>query len=374
MKKTLLLISILFLATWNSCAQQAKEDVELKRQIAQMLMIGFRGMELKPDMPIYDDITELGIGGIILFDYDVPSKSAKRNITSHRQLKKLIADLQSAAPLKLLMAIDQEGGKVNRLKVKYGFPPTVSAQYLGTINNADTTEKYAAATAKTLSDLGFNLNFAPAVDLNVNPACPIIGKLERSFSADVDVVVQHASIWLNKQQKRGVQGCIKHFPGHGSSTADTHHGIADVTNSWTTQELAPFRQLIAAGKVDVVMTSHVYNAHLDEEYPATMSKKIITGILREQLGFIGVVVTDDLAMGAMVDHYAFDEILLKAIDAGADVLCLSNNGKTYDDRLARKAVDIIYKAVKEGKISAERINASYNRIMAMKARMNTEAK
>ena len=371
MKKTLLLISILFLATWNSCAQQAKEDVELKRQIAQMLMISFRGMELKPDMPIYDDITELGIGGIILFDYDVPSKSAKRNIASHKQLKKLIADLQSAASVKLLMAIDQEGGKVNRLKVKYGFPPTVSAQYLGTINNADTTEKYAAATAKTLSDLGFNLNFAPAVDLNVNPACPIIGKLERSFSADVDVVVQHASIWLNKQQKRGVQGCIKHFPGHGSSTADTHHGIADVTNSWTTQELAPFRQLIAAGKVDVVMTSHVYNAHLDEEYPATMSKKIITGILREQLGFIGVVVTDDLAMGAMVDHYAFDEILLKAIDAGADVLCLSNNGKTYDDRLARKAVDIIYKAVKEGKISAERINASYNRIMALKAQMNS---
>ena len=362
----LLLTACCLLQPLNCQAQQAKEDVDLKHKIAQMLMIGFRGMELKPDMTVYNDVKNLGVGGIILFDYDVPSKSAKRNISSPKQLKKLIADLQAAAPVKLLMAIDQEGGKVSRLKTRYGFPPTVSAQYLGKINNADTTAKYAAATSKTLSDLGFNLNFAPVVDLNVNPNCPIIGKIERSFSADVDVVVRHAGIWLDEQQKQGVTGCIKHFPGHGSSTADTHIGIADVSNTWAAQELEPFRQLIAAGKVNVVMTSHVFNAHLDEKYPATMSKKIITGILREQLGFTGVVVTDDLAMGALVDHYSFEEILLKAIEAGADILCLSNNGKTYDDKIAAKAVNIIYNAVKRGKIASARIDESYNRIMALK--------
>jgi len=361
------LISFLFfLLALNGAAQQVNEEAELKRKIAQMLMIGFRGMELKPDMPVYNDIKKLGIGGLILFDYDVPSKTAGRNIASPKQLKKLIADVQAIAPVKLLIAIDQEGGKVNRLKAKFGFPPTVSAQYLGKIDNADTTAKYVAVMAKTLSNLGFNLNFAPAVDLNVNPDCPVIGKIERSFSADVEVVVRQAAVCLDELQKQGVMGCIKHFPGHGSSAADTHLGIADVTNSWTAQELEPFRQLIAAGKVQLVMTSHVYNAKLDEKYPATMSKKIITGILREQLNFTGVVVTDDLAMGAMVDHYAFDEILLKAIDAGADILCLSNNGKTYDAKIAQKALNSIYKAVKQGKITPERINESYDRIMALK--------
>ncbi|MDR0295762.1 MAG: hypothetical protein LBH91_06230 [Prevotellaceae bacterium] len=362
----LLLTAYCFLLSACCHAQPTKEDGELKHKIAQMLMIGFRGMELKPTMTIYNDVKKLGIGGIILFDYDVPSKAYKRNISSPKQLKKLIADLQAVAPVKLLMAIDQEGGKVNRLKVRYGFPPTVSAQYLGKLNSVDTTVKYAVATAKTLSNLGFNLNFAPAVDLNVNPDCPIIGKVERSFSADVDVVVQQATIWLDEQQKQGVMGCIKHFPGHGSSAADTHLGIADVSNSWTEQELAPFRQLIAEGRVDVVMTSHVYNRHLDEKYPATMSKKIITGILRDTLGFTGVVVTDDLAMGALVEHYSFEEILLKAIEAGADVLCLSNNGKIYDDKIATKAVNIIYKAVKQGKITPERIEESYSRIIALR--------
>jgi len=363
----LLLTACCLLLTACCQAQPAKEDADLKHKIAQMLMVGFRGMELKPTMPIYNDVKKSGIGGVILFDYDVPLKTYKRNISSSKQLKKLVADLQAAASVKLLIAIDQEGGKVNRLKLRYGFPPTVSAQYLGKLNNVDTTVKYAAATAKTLSNLGFNLNFAPAVDLNVNPDCPIIGKVERSFSADVDVVVQQATIWLEEQQKRGVTGCIKHFPGHGTSAADTHLGIADVTHSWTAQELEPFRQLIALGKVDVVMTSHVYNAHLDEKYPATMSKKIITGILREQLGFTGVVVTDDLAMGALVEHYSLEEILLKAIEAGADILCLSNNGKTYDDKIAQKALNIIYNAVKKGKITPERINESYNRIMTLKS-------
>jgi beta-N-acetylhexosaminidase len=374
LKKNLLITAFFFFSAIVGWAQQANNDAELKRRIAQMLMVGFRGTELKSAMPIYRDIKTLGIGGIILFDYDAPSKTYKRNIASPKQLKKLIAGMQAIAPAKLLIAIDQEGGKVNRLKTKYGFPPTVSAQYLGKINNADTTAKYISVMAKTLSELGFNLNFAPAVDLNVNPDCPVIGKVERSFSADAEVVAQHAAICLYELQKQGVLGCIKHFPGHGSSADDTHLGIADVTNTWTAQELEPFRLLIADGKAALVMTSHVYNAHLDEDYPATMSEKIITGILRGQLGFSGVVVTDDLAMGAMVDNYSFDEILIKAITAGADILCLSNNGKTYDGHIAQKAVNIIYKAVKQGKINPQRINESYNRIMALKNKLNGRTK
>ncbi len=375
MKKILLFIGTLvylLISTFGAAAAQAPKpaDDSLKLKIAQMLLIGFRGMALKPDMPVYTDITSLGIGGVILFDYDSPSKSRNRNIKSPQQLKKLVADLQVAGKGRLIISIDQEGGNVNRLKPAYGFPPTVTAKYQGQLNHPDTTAKYAAATAKLLTGLGFNMNFAPDTDVDVNPVCPIIGKYGRSFSADPDVVAANARIWLNVQKKQGVMGCIKHFPGHGSSMDDTHKGVVDVTRTWKKVELEPFRSLIASGDVDVVMTSHVFNAKLDPQYPATMSKKIITGILREELGFNGVVVTDDLAMGAMVDQYSFDEILLKAIEAGADLLCLSNNGRTYDSQVARKALDSIYKAVKAGKITPQRIDESYRRIMRLKEETN----
>jgi len=372
MKKALVLISILaYLQIGTLAAQTVKSaDDSLKHKIAQMLLIGFRGTELKPTMPIYKDIKELGIGGVILFDFDSPTRTRGRNIASPRQLKSLVASLKAIASVPLLVTIDQEGGMVNRLRPAYGFPPTVTAKHQGRINNPDTTAKYARATAKLLHELGFNLNFAPVVDVDVNPNCPIIGKFGRSFSADPQVVIDNARIWLIEQKKQGVIGCIKHFPGHGSATGDTHLGMVDVTHTWIEEELEPYRVLIAEGIVDVVMTAHVFNAKLDKEYPATMSKKTITGILREQMGFNGVVVTDDLAMDAMVKHYSFDEILLKAIEAGADILCLSNNGReVYDPNIARKAFDSIYKAVKAGKISPERIDESYRRIMKLKEKM-----
>jgi beta-N-acetylhexosaminidase len=365
LKKNLLLL--LCCSLWVlGCAAQTSADEALKHRIAQLLLVGFRGTDVTQESDIYTDITALGIGGVILFDYDVPSQSRPRNITSPAQLQKLLAKLQALAPVKLLVSIDQEGGKVNRLRTAYGFQPTVTAQYQGQINHPDTTAKYAAQTASALAALGFNLNFAPCVDLEVNPSNPIIGKLGRSFSADPAVVAAQAAIWLDEQAKKGVTGCIKHFPGHGSSTADTHLGIADITDTWTAAEIEPYRALIQTGKVEVVMTSHVFNAKLDAQYPATLSENIITGMLRKQLGFEGVVVTDDLAMGALVAHYTLEEILVRAVLAGADLLCLSNNGKTYDPHMARKAVDIIFKAVKDGRIPPLYIDAAYDRVMKLK--------
>jgi beta-N-acetylhexosaminidase len=367
--KKLFLLLFCTISTLSLTAQIFITDAELKQQIAQMLLIGFRGTELTPQHTIYSDIKNLGIGGVILFEYDVPSRSRPRNIKSPSQLAKLTKDMQAIAPVKLFVSIDQEGGKINRLRTTYGFPATVSAHYQGQVNNPDTTAYYADQTAVILEATGFNLNFAPCVDVNINPLCPIIGKLERSFSADPAIVTQHAGIWLDEQKKKGIIGCIKHFPGHGSSTVDTHLGIADVTRTWQKKELDPYRDLIKAGKVDMVMISHVYNAKLDNAYPATMSRMIITGILREQLGFDGVIVTDDLAMGAMTDHYSLEDILIHSILAGADLLCLSNNGTSYDPEIAKKAVDIIFKAVKDRKINQTRIMNSYNRILRLKARM-----
>jgi beta-N-acetylhexosaminidase len=366
MKKIILSLS-LFSLLLSACGRQpSKEEKELKEKIAQMLMVGFRGTELSNDNHIYNDIKDLKIGGVILFEYDAPTKTRPRNIESEEQIAKLITDMQAIAETNLLISIDQEGGKVNRLKETYGFPPTVSAQYLGRLNNPDTTMLWADRTAELLSRMGINLNFAPSVDINVNPDNPIIGKIERSFSGDPRVVTDNARIWVAEHKKCGIIGSLKHFPGHGSSRTDTHHGLTDVTDAWTEAELLPYKTLISEGGCDMIMTSHVFNSKLDPEYPATMSKAILTGILRERLGYKGVIVTDDMAMGAIVEHYSFEEALEKTVNAGADILILSNNGKEYDPDVAKKAIDIIYRLVDEGKIDKQTVENAYNRIITLK--------
>lgn len=366
--RVFLLIAIVLLSCSNICCAQyySPEDEELRKEIGQMLMVGFRGTELSTGHSVYRDITEYNIGGVILFEYDAPSQSRPRNINSRLQLQKLCKSLQQLTDDNLLIAIDQEGGKVNRLKSQYGFPAFMSAKAMGTENDPDTTRYYAALTAKTLRSMGINLNFAPCVDVDANPACPIIGKLDRSFSADPMMVVKHAYMWIEEHHRHNVISSLKHFPGHGSSQSDTHLGIVDVSNSWTADELIPYQALIDSQMVDVIMTSHVFNSQLDSVYPATLSKKIITDLLRNKMGFNGVIVTDDLAMGAMADHYSLEQILELAINAGADILCLSNNGTTYDPDIAPKAVEIIYNMVIDGKISRERIYRSFERIQELK--------
>lgn len=358
------------ITTTFSCQSQQVEltvpESQLRTEIAQMLMVGFRGTTLTKENHIYNDIKELKIGGVILFEYDAPSRKRPRNITSRQQLKKLCSDLQALNNEPLLIAIDQEGGKVSRLKEKYGFQTFAGAKQMAASGSTDSTSYWSDQTAKTLKQLGINLNFAPCTDVDVNPDCPIIGKLGRSFSSSPEEVARHAEAWITAHKKMGVLSCVKHFPGHGSSESDTHLGIADVSDTWSDKELIPYRRLIKDNVVDLVMTSHVYNSKLDAEWPATLSEKVINGHLRKRLGFKGVVVTDDLAMGAMVSQYSFDTILSRAILAGADILCLSNNGDTYDPDIAAKAIDIITEKVKDGTIPETRIHESYDRIMELK--------
>jgi beta-N-acetylhexosaminidase len=303
---------------------------------------------------------------VILFDYDVPSKSRPRNILSMEQLKRLTMDLQNAAPVKLFISIDQEGGRVSRLRGEYGFPPTLSAKEMA--ENTKRTKTQAEETAALLAGLGINLNFAPCVDLDLNPKNPVIGGLERSFSSDPKTVVKHASIWIKAHNRMGVLSCIKHFPGHGSSFDDTHDGWADITRTWQEAELVPYRELIGSENTGsfMVMTSHVFNAALDPQNPATLSPAILTGLLRNKLKFKGVIVSDAMDMEAIRANYRFEEALEKAINAGIDILCLSNNAASYDPELAGKALDAIYRLVKDGKISAQRIEESWRRIMAAK--------
>ncbi|MHC4636182.1 MAG: beta-N-acetylhexosaminidase [Planctomycetota bacterium] len=334
-------------------------------QIGQMLMVGFRGLDVNDNSAIIQDIKNRHIGGVILFDRDVPGRTDIRNIKYPAQLKNLTAKLQSAAEHHLLIAIDQEGGRVCRLKPVRGFPQTKSAQYLGQANDLSLTNREALKISKTLSEAGINLNLAPVVDLNINPDNPVIGNLERSFSADAEIVTNHAAEFIKAHRKVGILCALKHFPGHGSSTQDSHKGLTDVTKTWTEKELVPYQELIDQGLADIIMTAHVYNAELDHQYPATLSKAIITGVLRDRLNYDGVVISDDMQMGAITDHYGFETAIELAVKAGVDIILIANNSE-YDEKTAAHAIEVIKKMVRTGRISQNRIYRSYLRIQKLK--------
>ena len=343
------------------------EDVSLDVKIGQMLMLGFRGLVADEDLAIVDEIRRYHLGGVVLFDYDVPSNTPVRNVESAGQVRALITALQAAATIPLLVAVDQEGGSVARLKEAHGFPPTLSAQALGEANDLERTREAVGAIAQTLSGLGFNLNFAPVVDLNTNPDNPVIGRLERSFSADPAVVTEHALAFIRVHHEHGVLCTLKHFPGHGSSATDSHHGLVDVTNTWAPVELEPYTTLIKAGAVDAIMTAHVINAKLDPQYPATLSKPILTAVLRDRLGYDGVVFCDDIQMGAIREQYGFETAVEQAILAGVDMLIIANN-TVYQEGIAIRAYEIIKQAVEDGRIGETRIDEAYRRIQALKRR------
>ncbi|MCB0637808.1 MAG: glycoside hydrolase family 3 protein [Lewinella sp.] len=334
--------------------------------IGQLIMVGFRGKTIEEMSPVLrEQISRGQIGGVVLFDYDVPGKSYDRNIESPEQVALLVHDLQALAPRPLLVAIDQEGGRVMRLKPRYGFPTLPSAQYLGTLNDLDSTAFYARQNAQTLRALGINVNFAPVVDLNVNPDNPVIGGYERSFAAEPDLVTAHARRWIAAHDSLGIISVLKHFPGHGSSTSDSHVGFTDVSTTWSPTELLPYRTLLAEDHQLAVMTAHVFNAQLDSLYPATLSQRVIGGLLRQDIGFQGVVFSDDLQMKAVHELYDFPTIIEKSLAAGVDVLVFGNN-LVYEEDIATRTGQTIRQLLAEGRITPERLRASHERIQALK--------
>ena len=230
------------------------KDTTLKEKIGQMLIIGFKGSELKPDNFIVKTLLAQQVGAVVLFDYDAESKTYDHNIKNPQQLKKLTQDLQRYAKqaaeernndlYPLLIGIDYEGGKVNRLKERYGFPKTLSAAEIAALPYDD-VKRYAEQMADTLKQAGINLNFAPVIDVNVNPDSPVIGKIGRSFSADPEKVVDYASIFSEVYQANNIVCTYKHFPGHGSANGDTHMGFVDVTDTWKEYELDPYTKLLS---------------------------------------------------------------------------------------------------------------------------------
>lgn len=342
------------------------DSLTLDEKIGKMLLVGFRGYTADDDSQIARDIAAGRVGGVILFDRDVALGSNERNINNPAQVRALTASLRGyAGKVPIFIAVDQEGGAVCRLKEARGFPATVSARSLGDLNNETATREAGQALAAMVAESGFNLNFAPVVDIDVNPDSPAIGRLNRSFSANATVVADNARWVIEEHHRQGVMTAIKHYPGHGSALTDTHEGFADVTETWSEEELQPYRDLIGRDLPDMVMTAHVYNAGIDPDCPATLSEATVTGILRERLGYQGVVVTDAMDMGAIHDTYDLRESLKLSINAGCDIFLFANN-LVYDELIAQKAVGIVKELVESGEISEDRIDESCGRILRLK--------
>lgn len=361
MQKILSLLFTVLALTGYSKTDPPKDTIDI--MIGQMIMIGIGDFSMVDSAkPIFKEIKEGKVGGVVLYEKNILFESPKP------ELALLVEMLQKNAQTALFVSIDEEGGLVSRMKTRYGFPKNVSAQYLGDMKNMDSTRYYANQTASILSSFGINMNYAPVVDVNLNTKNPVIGKLKRSYSEDYAEVIKQAYEVINQHNRKGVVPVLKHFPGHGSSRNDTHLGLADVTETWQFEEIYPYSALIDSGVVKAVMTAHIVNSTLDRsKNPATLSKRIVTSMLRDFLGFEGVIISDDMQMGAINNEYGLREAIRLSIDAGVDILMFANNVHDYERVSATTVHAIIKDLLFEGVITRERIQASYKRIMKLKA-------
>jgi beta-N-acetylhexosaminidase len=341
-------------------------QVSLRQKIGQMVMVTMTGDSLDGrSTPSIDtmksDLANGLVGGVIMFNWS-------SNLRNPLQIAHLTQKLQERAATPLFICIDEEGGQVARLSASNGFASTPSEFQLGSANNEGSTRSTASTMAGWFMQTGINVNLAPVVDVNVNPNSPAIGALGRSYSSNPDIVSANASWFIDEFHKKNLLTTLKHFPGHGSAATDSHLGLVDITSTWSDKELTPYRQLLSAGKIDAIMTAHVFNAKLDSLYPATLSQKIITEILRKQIGYYGVVLSDDMSMQAIVAYYGFDDAVTLAVNAGIDMLLYTSNLHDATSSRARHVVDLVEQRVKDGIIDPQRIDDAYNRIMALKHR------
>ncbi|MBP7461168.1 MAG: glycoside hydrolase family 3 protein [Candidatus Delongbacteria bacterium] len=350
----------------------------LEQMIGQMVIVGFRSPYLAADSPILRSIREHGISGVYLTDNDKPWGSGLGNIVSPSQFSRLNHTLQqqrreSGNPWPLFITMDAEGGIIIRLKEKYGFPATLSAFELGRQDQPELTRRQSDQIAQLLASSGVNFNFVPVLDLNINPANPAIGAKQRSFSDDPERVVRHAVEVIQAHHDHNILCCAKHFPGHGSAPHDTHLGMVDCSRFWSEKELIPYRRLIERRILDAVMISHLYNRKLDPDYPATLSRRHITGLLRDQLGFEGLIISDDISMGALHNYYSYQKTIELALNAGIDIL-LHSNVSFYQPDLGQQIVHIVRNLVETGRVRPEIIETAFRRIIVYKQNFYRPAK
>ena len=344
------------------------QNTTLPHLIGQLFILGFKGESVAPEHPIINAIIHLNLGGVILFDRLLSLDQKQNNIISPMQVNSLCSKLQENAKTPLLVAVDQEGGMVRRLRKESGFPETTSAEDMGKRDDLIHTSIHAACTAISLQQCGINLNLAPVVDLNSFPENPVIGNTQRSFSHDPACVLRHTKVWINEHRKCNILSCLKHFPGHGSSQTDSHLGFTDVSKSWHTDELTPFKELIREGYGECVMMGHLFHEGLDPRYPASLSPVITTTLLRKQLHYDGLILTDDIQMKAITDNFGLAKACCLALAAGADMIIIGNN-LNYTPDIIHDIIPAIIQEVRQGILPEARIYESWNRVQQLKTKI-----
>lgn len=344
--------------------------MNLEHLCGRLMMVGIRGGTLD-DPRTQEDVRackRAHVGGVVLFATDL-GEGGDRNIHHPEQLRRFVANLRNELGADLIVSIDQEGGQVARLRPERGFEPHVSAASFGRLEPFSQRAQ-ARSQAKQLASLGIDLNFAPCVDLLINPDGPAIGAKDRAFARCPDVAAGCAKLWIDEHARVGVHCCIKHFPGHGSAGADTHEDLVDLTETYDeADELRVFEHLIDSyGSSLAVMTAHLLHRAIDPHHPASLSRALTGGMLRARLGFEGVVITDSLDMGAITQRYEARDAMTLALDAGADILL---DGVNMPGHARPAAAGVMHKslvdAIEAGEVrgGTDRLARSVERIDAL---------
>ncbi len=344
------------------------KDKDIESMIGQKIMTGFKGTSPEDAKSFFHSLKGLTIGGVILYDQNVTTNPpSPHNIRSPQQVESLNATLQSCAETPLFIGVDQEGGEVNRLKAEYGFPNSRSWSDIGKLGNEVETTLHGKEIASSLADHGFNMNFAPVLDVAIHPENIIVQK-GRCFSNHPNDIAPHAQLFNNTHLEKNIIPVCKHFPGQGSASGDTHEGLVDVSETWTESELIPYQYLIDQNCIPAIMTSHLFHHGLDPKYPATLSANILNNLLRQEMGFNGVIISDDPQMGAIADHYDLKTVIQLMINAGVDIFCFGNN-LVYDPEIVPKVYTIISELLDEGLVKRDQLEVSFNRIMKLKSKI-----
>jgi beta-N-acetylhexosaminidase len=359
---------LLLIGGCRTVADAARHDAAMgavEPQLGQLLLVGFHGTSADDNPDLERLLCQVRVGGVVLF---------ARNIVDHEQVARLTRELADRARActgrRLLIAVDAEGGQVMRLGPHAGYTQTLSHQELGDANDLVQTELEARRIGARLREAGINWNLAPVVDVGYNPANPVIVGVGRSFGANPTRVAAQARAFIAGMHAAGLVTALKHFPGHGSSVTDSHHGFVDVSDTANADvELAPYRMLMAEGMVDSVMTAHVFNKRLDRKYPATLSAKTVGGLLRRSLGWRGVVISDDLRMGAIEQHYGLDDAAVRTVRAGVDVVLIADDRLPDGSSAAQAALEALRQALRRGNLSPGRVREAVARIEGLRAKL-----
>tara|TARA_R110000744_G_scaffold125730_15_gene231884 strand:+ start:32384 stop:33499 length:1116 start_codon:yes stop_codon:yes gene_type:complete len=333
------------------------DGMSLDQRIGQMLLLGFIGSTVDTEGAdqIAGHLGEGRIGGVLFLRHNVRSREGVEGLT---------ARFRAIAP-SAWMAVDQEGGVVQRLSRDLGYGAVPRALLVAQTGDAEAAHAVYAAAAQEFRAAGFNMNLAPVADLN-DPDNAVIGRHGRAYGDDGVTVAAYASAFIDAYREAGAVCAIKHFPGHGHSRGDSHAGFVDITETWTDAELDPFRRLIEAGQARLIMGGHLTQRGLDPaDVPVTFSAPVIEGLLRGEMGFAGAVMTDDLDMAAIRENYSQREAVLRSIEAGNDIIMLSNSAAP-DPELPQRIVDWVIEAIVEGRFTEARIDQSVARIAALR--------